>query len=141
MNKARPRHTWDILEGVLREVEYKRDEPPGQRFRLVRDDENNYAVLFIYTWNVDTFNPPQMRHTRHEFVVPCATYNRDTWIRWVFDNIDAIEGHETTENFFVNGVRIYGPHHGNGEDPYKVWYTSFPEKKSVPPGHDNPDAR
>jgi len=56
-----------------------------------------------------------MRHTRHEFVVPVATYNRDTWIRWVFDCIVAIETHETCEWFTVNGERIYGPHHGNGE--------------------------
>lgn len=128
--------TWDLLEEVLTELRYKRDEPPGQRFRLVREDENNYAKLFIFTYNIDTYNAPQMRHTRHEFVVPVATYNEDTWVRWVHDAIQAIEAHETDEWFFYKGKRIYAPHHGNGENPYAQWYTSFPEKKSKSPGDD-----
>lgn len=128
--------TWDVLGEVLKEISYDRDPPPGQRFRLSYDGENNYAILYVYTYNVDTYNAPAMRHTRHEFVVPVATYNKDTWIRWVFDAIVSIEVHETSEWFFVNGERVYAPHHGNGEDPYKQWYASFPEKKLKAPGDD-----
>lgn len=130
--------TWNLLQEALTEIEYGREIPPGPRFQLTRQDAENYAVLKIFTWNTDTFNPPNMRHTRHEFVVPMATYNKDTWIRWVFDAILAIETHETCEWFLVNGERIYSPHHGNGEDPYKMWFTSYPEKKTVAPGHENP---
>lgn len=92
--------TWDILEQVLNEIDYKRDEPPrGDRFKLTRDDESNYAELHIFTYNINTYGEGEMRWTRHEFVVPVATYNRDTWTRWVFDNIVAIETHETAEWF------------------------------------------
>lgn len=91
--------TWDLLEGALSEIVYTRDPPPGPRFRLVRDDASNYAVLYVFTYNPNTYRPDQMRHTRHEFVVPVATYSRSTWIRWVFDRIAAIEVHETCESF------------------------------------------
>lgn len=130
--------TWDILEGLLDEIEYRREEPPDfRRFRLARDDEHNYAILSIFTYNINTYKQDEKRHTRHEFLVPVATYNRDTWIRWVFDNIVAIETHETAEWFFVNDERIYAPHHGNGEDPYKQWYASYSAKKLKAPGEDN----
>lgn len=129
--------TWDVLEQVLTEIEYKRESPPGDRFALFRDDENNYARLNIFTYNPNSYNPDEIRWTRHEFVVPVATYNRDTWIRWIFDNILAIEAHETSEFFFVNGERIYAPHHGNGENPYVLWFASYPAKKLKAPGEDN----
>jgi len=128
--------TWDVLEEALGQIDYGRDVPPGHRFRLIRDDASNFAQLLIFTWNVDTYKAPMMRHTRHEFIVPVATYNEDTWIRWVFDRIVSIELHETSEWFTVNGDRIYAPHHGNGENPYALWYTSYPEKKLKAPGDD-----
>lgn len=129
--------TWDVLERVLEEIQYKRDEPPGHRFRLTRDDESNYAMLSIFTYNKNTYRNGQMRHTRHEFLVPVATYNADTWLRWVFDKIVAIETHETAEWFFYKGTRVYAPHHGNGEDPYVQWYASYPKKKLKAPGEAN----
>lgn len=128
--------TWDVLEDVLKRIEYKREPPPGKRFRLIRDDENNYAVLYIYTYNVNTYAPDEMRHTRHEFVVPCATYHEQGWTRWVFDNIMGIETHETTEFFFMDGGRIYAPHHGNGWDPYTFWPGHDKSEKRKQPGDD-----
>jgi hypothetical protein len=131
--------TWSILSDVLTTINYKRDPvPPGyKRFELVEQLDKNFAQLNIFTWNEDTFNKGYMRYTRHEFIVPVATYNKDTWVRWVFECIDSIERHETCENFLVNGKRIYSPHHGNGENPYYMWYASYPEKKKIAPGHEN----
>lgn len=128
--------TWDLLKEALQEIEYTRDPPPGQRFRLTRRDDENYAVLNVFTYNPDSFAPENMRHTRHEFVVPVATYHKAAWTRWVFDRIAAIELHETCESFKVNGVRIYGPHHGNGEDPYAFWPGGTREQKRKSPGDD-----
>lgn len=131
------KQTWDVLAEVLSEIEYTRDRPPsGRRFSLIQDVESNYAVLYIYTCNPNTYRPDEMRHTQHEFVVPVATYNRSTWIRWVFDRILSIEAHETCESFQVNGVRVYAPHHGNGEDPYAFWPGGTVEQKSKSPGED-----
>lgn len=129
--------TWDLLAEALDEIVYTRDIEPGwRRFQLVRDDEANYAVLYIFTHNPNTYRPDEIRHTRHEFVVPVATYHKDAWTRWVFDRIVSIEIHETCESFQVNGVRIYAPHHGNGEDPYAFWPGGTAEQKSKAPGED-----
>lgn len=129
--------TWEILEEVLDSIDYRREMPPGgKRFRFERDDPNNYAVLYIFTYNPNTYRPEEMRHTRHEFVVPVATYNFEGWTRWVFDRIAAIELHETTEWFFVKGHRVYAPHHGNGWDPYTFWPEHDYLEKLKAPGDD-----
>ena len=74
--------SWDLLEEALSEIVYTRDAPPGDRFKLVRADEENYAVLYIFTYMPDSFDPERMRHTRHEFVVPVATYHKEAWTRF-----------------------------------------------------------
>jgi hypothetical protein len=128
--------TWDLLEEALGEIEYTRDAPPGRRFQLLREDESNFAVLYIFTYMPDSFKPDEMRHTRHEFVVPVATYHKAAWTRWVFDRFMGIETHEACESFQVDGVRVYAPHHGNGEDPYAFWPGGTREQKRKHPGED-----
>lgn len=176
--------TWDLLAEALGEIRYTRDEGSGDRFRLVRDDDSNYAVLYVFTHNPNTYRPEEIRHTRHEFVVPVATYNKAAWTRWVFDRIVSIELHETCESFQVvehdavqpddecldckhqrtrhdgrnstcadcegpdntyrhrfvwagpRYVRPYAPHHGNGWDPYTVWYDGHPDEQAKAPGED-----
>jgi hypothetical protein len=54
----------------------------------------------------------------------------------VFDRIASIELHETCESFLVDGVRVYAPHHGNGEDPYAFWPGGTAEQKTKSPGED-----
>lgn len=131
------KQTWDILEEALKSIEYKRDQHPiNLRFELKRDDASNYAVLYIYTYNVNTYKPDEMRFTRHEFVIPVCTYNKSAWVRWVFDRIVSIEVHETCEWFFVDGERIYAPHHGNGWDPYSFWPGHDYNEKFKAPGED-----
>lgn len=94
--------TWDVLAGALSEIVYTRDAPPGgRRFHLERDDAGNWARLSIFTYNPNTYDPESMRHTRHEFIVPVATYHKASWTRWVFDRIASIEHHETCESFQV----------------------------------------
>lgn len=128
--------TWDVLAAALASMEYRRDPPPRDRFQLVRRDEENYAVLYIFTYNPNTYRPDEMRHTRHEFVVPVTTYNRRQWIRWVTERILSIEAHETVENIFVDGERIHSPYHGNGWDPYAIWFEGDPVERAKAPGDD-----
>lgn len=129
--------SWDLLEAALDTIHYTRDEwPDSERFKLYRNDGDNYAVLYIFTHKPNTYRPGEIRHTRHEFVVPVATYHQVAWTRWVFDRIAAIELHETCESFQVNGERIYAPHHGNGEDPYAFWPGGTVEQKTKAPGED-----
>lgn len=130
--------TWDLLEQALKDIDYARDRGPTGygRFRLVRDDEANHAVLYVFTHTPNTYRPEEIRHTRHEFVVPVATYNELTWVRWVFERIKSIEIHETCESFQYKGQRIYAPHHGNGEDPYVEWHLGTVEQAAKAPGED-----
>lgn len=126
--------TWNLLEQALGSIDYRRERPPGLRFDLRQWPDQNYAILYIFTYNPNTYFPKEMRHTRHEFVVPVCTYNKEAWVRWVFDRILSIEIHETTENFFVDGERKYAPHHGNGWDPYAFWPGHDPAEKLKAPG-------
>lgn len=129
--------TWDLLEAALRSITYSRDEHPlGRRFNLVRHDDENFAVLYIFTYMPDSYAPAEMRLTRHEFVVPVATYHQEAWTRWVFDRFLGIEQHEACESFKVDGLRVYAPHHGNGEDPYAFWPGGTREQKRKHPGED-----
>lgn len=130
--------TWHLLSEVLLEIKYIRDEPPPRykRFELVEHADENYAVLYFFTWTPNTYRPEEERYTRHEFVVPVATYNKAALTRWIFDRIESIERHETCESFLVNGVRIYAPHYGNGWDPYTVWYDGHPDEQAKAPGDD-----
>jgi hypothetical protein len=131
------KQTWDFLEQAINNLLYTRDERKGTpRFQLIREDEENYAVLYISTHNPNTYRPEEIRHTRHAFVVPVATFNELTWVRWVFECIASIEFHETCESFLYKGERIYAPHHGNGWYPYHPWFASYPEEKLKAPGEE-----
>jgi hypothetical protein len=131
------KQTWDVLEEALSRIDYRREPPPdGRRFDLTRIDEENYARLLIFTYNPNTYEPERMRWTQHEFIVPVATYHLAGWVRWVFDRIASIELHETTEHFFVDGARVYAPHHGNGWDPYTFWPGHDVSEKTKAPGED-----
>lgn len=151
--------TWAVLAQVLGTLRYTRDQPPhftrdsldddgmavlfdNDRFRLLADAASNYAVLYVYTYNPNTYDPARMRLTRHEFVVPVATYHQEGWKRWVFDRIASVEHHETCESFQEVDLdtgewhRPYAPHHGNGWDPYTFWPGHDIAEKAKAPGDD-----
>lgn len=128
--------TWDVLEEVLKELFYQREIPPHDRFHFDRRDHENYAVLYIYTYNPNSYDTDRMRLTQHEFVVPLCTYHEQAWVRWVFERIASIEFHEVCESFLYKGERIYAPHHGNGWDPYTFWPGHDVNEKKKAPGED-----
>jgi hypothetical protein len=101
---------------------------PGWQFSLAvfRGDDGRPLcwALNIVSDTLDSFDFSRRIRVRHEFLVPPATYNRDTWAAWVFDRLRSVHDHEAGEAFRVNGVREFAPHHGNGEDPYRVWHVS-----------------
>jgi hypothetical protein len=57
----------------------------------------------------------------HYMIVPAATYNRQSWQRWLLDQHFLVERHETCEFFNVDGDKPFAPHHGPGSDPYIVF--------------------
>jgi hypothetical protein len=134
MNPPQHEQTWDVLESVIRAVSYV-DE---SQFKLVRDDFNdasNYAIMYVFIHAPNSYREDRRdRYTRHEFVVPVATYDRENWTRWVFERLKRIAIHEVCEWFKVDGLRAYPPNHGDGEDPYVEWHLSAVERAALAPG-------
>lgn len=134
---AKREQTWDELERFLGLWTFGPQMTVAPR--LVRHDDENYAVLYVYLHTPNSYEPgfPD-RHTGHEFVVPVATYNYQTWRRWVYDRMCAAALHEVGEWFMDDGERVFAPHHGNGEDPYVQWQTRADREAQVAkaPGDD-----
>lgn len=63
--------------------------------------------------------------------MPPATYNRQSWRRWVLDCCVRVEGHEACEFFDDGGERPYAPNHGPGNDPYIVFDYSDPARRNT----------
>lgn len=129
--------TWDVLAEFLKNWSY--GPQMTRKPWLMRDDESNYAVLHIYIHAPNSYDENlQDRHTDHEFLVPVATYNYQSWRRWVYEQCKTIAVHEVGEWFQDNGERIFAPHHGNGEIPYVEWATRPDRAEAVKksPGED-----
>lgn len=96
-----------------------------------KDSQGNLVghglTLSVLTKGLNTYNPEGGRIYRvyHYFIVPAATYNRASWMRWLFDQFLKVETHECMENFIIvdddgNETRPMAPTHGPGDDPYTV---------------------
>src|SRR4051794_15277972 len=89
--------TWDELARFLKHFTYE----DGSSARLARDDESNYCVLYVFLHAPNSYRgaPGERydRYTRHEFVVPVATYNYENWRRWVYERLCAAALHEVGE--------------------------------------------
>ena len=92
--------------------------------------------LYIISDTPDSLAPERRIRVRHEFIVPAATYNRASWLRWLWDRTCDVENHEAGEFFRIDGERVYAPHHGNGENPYIVWQIGTREAASKSAGDD-----
>lgn len=84
---------------------------PGWSARLVektRDtgspDQGHGLTLSITTVSFDTYHPERGREYRvmHDFSVPPATYNEQSWTRWLFDRYVDVLRHEGMEFFALN---------------------------------------
>lgn len=119
MSDFEPQHLRELVETITYKL--------GWTFHLVTeydDDGSGGLQLQIISDTEDSFNFRQRIRVRHSFLVPHASYNRDVWAAWVFDRVRDVETHEAAEFFRIDGVREFAPHHGNGEDPYRVWHVS-----------------
>lgn len=116
------RDSWPVeLERLVRKVTYKPEWTLflGEEFA---DDGSGGLKLFIVSDTADSYNTDRPIRVRHEFLVPRASYTRDVWAAWLFDRFCDVETHEAGEFFRIDGLREFAPHHGNGEDPYRVWH-------------------
>lgn len=109
------------LDDLVSKLAYR----PGWRFELkhMERDEGCEGLTFVaYTLGYDTYHPEngETYGVFHYFPVPPATYNRQSWQRWLFDRVTEIEGHECCEFFQIGGGRPFAPNHGPGWNPYGV---------------------
>ncbi len=104
-----------------------------------RDDGDAQGLTLLVTVSSKDFYQDSVRNTRHEFIVPAATYNRSAWAQWVLDCIHAIDAHEASEAFVLDGVRVFAPRHGPGFNPYDhVIYDATDDQRRTPPGAEVP---
>lgn len=110
-----------ILKDLIDKITYKPHWQIYLGYEVGKDGSGGWH-LFVVSYTDDSLDPSRTIRVRHGFLIPAASYNRDTWVAWVFDRLRDVETHEAGEFFRVNGVREFAPHHGNGENPYLVWH-------------------
>lgn len=116
---------------------------------LVRDPaethkgESKGLTLIVQRCGPNTYNHDEIMPVNHYFPVPPATYNRESWMRWLFDRLGDVDAHERMEDFAFATVtevrpgtvqrnpdvaevldRPLAPNHGPGWDPYIVTYVA-----------------
>lgn len=121
------------LADIVAHMSYR----PGWRFGLHdgwRDAEQTEGGLYLSVvslgYNTHHIDQGETYRVEHHFIVPAATYNRQSWLRWVLDRLIDIETHEACEFFRVpeptedgSGLierQPFAPNHGPGWDPYQI---------------------
>lgn len=82
--------------------------------------ESRGLTLIVQRCGPDSYHPENMISVSHYFPVPPTTYNRRSWMRWLFDRLGDVDTHERMEDFVIGGQRPFAPNHGPGNDPYAV---------------------
>lgn len=75
-------------------------------------------TLIVTLETVDALNPPEPYVVTHYLWVPAESYDKQTWARWLLDQVVKVDRHELMEGFAVDGVRLFAPGHGGGKSPY-----------------------
>lgn len=107
------------LDELVGAVTYR----PGWAVALRHMDRGQGSVgltLLITAQVRDSLGEDTIR-VLHLFIVPAASYNRASWMRWLLDRFLDVEQHEACEFFRIDGERVFAPHHSEGEDPYTIW--------------------
>ncbi len=127
-------------------------EPPGLRELVSRitykpnwmiylgtdNEEDRWLTLHIVSQSPDSYDDLKTIRVNHSFLVPMATYNEANWLCWIFDRVREVESHEAGEFFMVDELRVFAPHHGNGEDPYRTWFVGDYADTRVKAGQEKP---
>jgi len=122
----------DELADLVSRLEYR----PGWTFDLLDKDRGQGSkglTLIITTRGYDAYHPDRGEGYRvhHYMLVPPASYNRRSWLNWLFEQCQLVEKHECMEFFTLvtkgDGERTpdfverpFAPAHGPGNDPYLV---------------------
>lgn len=121
-----PGHAADALAQVVSDVAYK--EGWSVRLDYIERPTEQYAgskglTLRISAAVPNSVRPGEMTYVEHWMAVPPTSWGRETWVRWVLDQIILVETHEAMEFYAVSGHKPYFPAHGPGRDPYEIALT------------------
>jgi len=123
----------DELAGLVDRLRYRRHlgwrvwlEDDCQRDKPGRHKgEARGLTLIVQRHGPNSYRHDEQMRVNHYFPVPAATYNEQSWTRWLFDRLSDVDRHECMEDFaFDTGVemaelwRPFSPNHGPGWDPY-----------------------
>jgi hypothetical protein len=130
------------LAALVSALRYRRDrgwevalEDDLQRDRPGRHSgESRGLTLVVVREGPNSYHPEQVMRVAHYFAVPPATYNRASWLRWLFDQLGKVDEHERMEDFALVAQtltaldgspdeileRPFRPNHGPGWDPYLI---------------------
>lgn len=127
-----------LLEDVVESISFM----PGWSAYLTEeyddDDGSGGLQLCIVSLTPNSFHQTEPIRVRHSFLVPAASYNQRTWKAWIRDCYSKVWDHEIGEFLMFDGVREFGPHHGNGENPYVVWHAGDVADTKVRAGDSKP---
>lgn len=80
----------------------------------------------------DSYHPEQYRPVMHYHPVPAATYNRQSWERWIIDRVMETETHEACEwARFEDERRAFAATHGPGDNPYVLHEYASPVQRET----------
>ena len=109
-----------VLSGLVEHLHYK----DGWKFSLADIDRGQGSeglTLIINLTCQDSYHPKRVMQVNHYMIVPPAAYDERTWCRWLLDQILLVEQHEACEFFEIDGVKLFGPHHQPGRNPYTIY--------------------
>jgi hypothetical protein len=115
--------TWELLDEIVKQTTYR----PGwevELYPLEPATETSAGVMELHVtslgYNTHHLDRGETYRVIHGFIVPQATYNEQSWIRWILDRLTDVETHEACEFFRVGGKLPFAPNHGPGWNPYGV---------------------
>lgn len=134
----------EVLAELVGALRYK----PGWAFHLSHIDRGQGSTgltLDIITCTVNSYHHDQTDYRVHHYMpVPPAAYNKQSWRRWLLEQIILVERHEACEFFVLEyegdfikrdgsrsdryRERPYAPHHGPGNDPYIIFEVGTDEE-------------
>ncbi len=119
--EVEPTPTWDVLTDLVSKASYRPDWQVALT-EVHRQIGGPGLRLDVLSVGFDSYHPDrgQTYRVRHSFIVPPASYNAQSWARWLLARFIDIETHEACEFLVIDGRRPFAPNHGPGHDPYMV---------------------
>ena len=121
-----------VLEALVPRITYK----PGWSFDLCEIDRGQGCgglTLVIQAIVPDSVNDDgETVGVCHLMPVLPAAYDEESWLYWIFEQIQMVEAHEAMEFYRLDGVAPYFSEHAPGRNPYALMRVKSPEQRDAP---------